>query len=52
MYTWDELLTIIQEEGKEMILDERIYNLQCRLKRDLTRREEYEIALKVAGIKY
>lgn len=51
MYTWDELLTIIQKEGKEGILDEKIYNLQCRLKRDLTESEEYEIAIKVAGIK-
>lgn len=52
MYTWDELLTIIQNDGKESILDEKIYNKQCQLKRDLTRREEYEIAVKVAGIKY
>lgn len=52
MYTWYELLTIIQKEGKEYILDEKIYNKQCQLKRDLTKQEEYEIAVKVAGIKY
>ena len=52
MYTWEELLNIIQKEGKENILDERIYNKQCQLKKDLTEREEYEIAIKVIGIKY
>lgn len=52
MYTWHDLLTIIQREGKEHILDERIYNMQCRLKRDLTENEEYEIAIKVSGIKW
>lgn len=52
MYTWEELLTMIQREGKENILDERIYNKQCKLKRDLTESEEFEIAVKVLGIKY
>lgn len=47
MYTWDELLGMIQMEGKEDILDERIYNKQCRLRRDLTESEEYEIAINV-----
>lgn len=52
MYTWEELLTIIQKEGKEHVLDARIYNKQCQLKRELTEQEEYEIAVKVACIKY
>ena len=52
MYTWEELLNIIQKEGKENILDEIIYNKQCQLKRDLTEREEYEIAIKIIGFKY
>ena len=43
---------MIQREGKENILDERIYNKQCKLRRDLTESEEYEIAIKVLGIKY
>lgn len=50
--SWDELLTIIRKEGKEDVLDGKIYGKQCQLKRDLTRSEEYEIAVKVAGIKY
>lgn len=52
MYTWEELLTIIRKEEKEHVLDERIYNKQCQLKRELTKHEEYKIALKIAGIKY